>query len=58
MTRVAAYADGESIGVDTQAPYEILFNTADGRGSFDLSARAWDAAGNTALSDTISVLTF
>jgi hypothetical protein len=58
VTRVAAYANGESIGVDMQVPYEILFNTFDGVGSFDLSARAWDAAGNTALSDTISVLGF
>ncbi len=58
VVRVAAYADGESIGVDTEEPYEIRFHTFDIGDSFDLSARAWDAADNTALSDTISVFGF
>ncbi len=56
VTRVAAYADGDSLGMDESAPYSILVDGS--RGAADtlvLWARAWDQAGNSSVSDSIRV---
>jgi subtilisin family serine protease len=56
VTSVALYAGTALIGTDTQAPFEISWQTRDvPNGGYALTARAFDWAGNTATSDAVTV---
>ena len=47
VSKVAFYVDGELIGEDTEAPYELMFNTKDYEdGDYTLRTVAYDGAGN------------
>ena len=56
VTEVRLFADGALIGSDAEAPYAIdLDTTAYANGALQLTATAYDAAGNEALSDAVSL---
>ncbi|WP_295431975.1 S8 family serine peptidase [uncultured Thiodictyon sp.] len=56
VTSVKLYAGSTLIGSDTAAPYAINLNTtAYANGALQLTARAYDAAGNEALSAAVTV---
>ncbi|MBN1204330.1 MAG: hypothetical protein JXB05_05345 [Myxococcaceae bacterium] len=56
VTRVEFYAGGTHIGTDTTAPYSISWNTAEvANGTYSLTSRAHDAAGNVGTSAAVSV---
>ena len=56
VSRVEFYVDGGLIGTDTSSPYSISWNTATAtNGGHGLQSRAFDAAGNTGSSATVSV---
>lgn len=56
VTRVEFYVDGGLVGTDSTAPYEFAWNTTTvANGTHALSARAFDAAGNSALDADTSV---
>jgi RHS repeat-associated protein len=53
---VEFFADGNSIGTDTSAPYSVSWNsTAVANGSHSLTARATDDAGNQTTSAPVSI---
>jgi hypothetical protein len=58
VVRVQFLLDGANLGAeDTSAPYSVQWNTNwVANGQHTLSALAWDAAGNMATSDSVSVL--
>ncbi len=56
VIRVAAYADGDSLGEDSIEPYLIPSDfTRVGSDTLTVWARAWDEAGNTGVSDSITL---
>ncbi|WNG55051.1 PHB depolymerase family esterase [Archangium gephyra] len=56
VTRVEFYVDGSLAGSDSAAPYELAWNSASvANGTHSLSARAYDAAGNSATDADTSV---
>jgi poly(hydroxyalkanoate) depolymerase family esterase len=56
VTRVEFYVDGSLAGSDSAAPYELAWNTTGvANGTHALSARAFDAAGNSATDADTSV---
>ncbi|MDQ3064904.1 MAG: NPCBM/NEW2 domain-containing protein [bacterium] len=56
VTRVNFYANGTLLGSDTSAPYSYSWNTAStANGSYTLSARAFDAANNSGVSNSVSL---
>ncbi|AUB83781.1 S8 family serine peptidase [Candidatus Thiodictyon syntrophicum] len=59
VTSVKLYAGATLIGTATTAPYAISLNTtAYGNGALQLTARAYDAAGNEALSSAVAVTVY
>jgi subtilisin family serine protease len=56
VSRVEFYAGSTLLGTDSAAPYEAAWNTtAVANGTYALTSRAFDAAGNAATSATVSV---
>jgi subtilisin family serine protease len=56
VTQVELYQDGALLGADTTAPYSFNWNTnATTNGSHTLTSKAYDAAGNTATSQPVTV---
>jgi subtilisin family serine protease len=56
VTRVELYVDGSLAGTDTTSPYSFAWNTTTvANGSHSLQTRAFDAAGNSGSSATVSV---
>lgn len=56
VTKVEFYAGTTLLGSDTTAPYNLDWNTATvANGSYSLTTKAFDAAGNTASSTGVSV---
>lgn len=56
VTEVRFYVDGTQVASDTSSPYTYSFNPASfAIGSHQLTARAYDAAGNNTLSSVINV---
>jgi subtilisin family serine protease len=56
VTRVDIFVDGVLIGSDTSAPYEVSWSTTKvPNGSHTLTAVAYDAAGNSAVSAGVTV---
>jgi hypothetical protein len=56
VSRVEFYVNGSLVGTDAAAPYQYSWNTAAlANGSATLSAKAFDAAGNSAQSAAVSV---
>jgi hypothetical protein len=56
VTRVELRANGALVGSDTAAPYQFAWNTASvANGSVQLSATAYDAAGNAGVSAPVTV---
>jgi hypothetical protein len=56
VSKVDFYAGGTLIGSDTTSPYSISWNTSGvTNGTYSLTSRAFDAAGNTATSAAVSV---
>lgn len=52
VTKVEFHANGSLLGVDLVAPYGLTWNTVDvANGSYALSVRAFDAAGNVGIDD-------
>jgi len=59
VTSVKLYAGATLIGSDTAAPYAINLNTTTyANGALQLTARAYDAAGNEALSSAVAVTVY
>jgi len=57
VDRVELYVGDQLLGTDTTAPYDFSFNSAAYTdGSYDLSARAYDAAGNVGTASTPVVI--
>ncbi|TDG16029.1 peptidase S8 [Seongchinamella unica] len=57
VTEVALYANGQLIGVDYSAPYQVDWDTTHvSDGPAILTARAYDAAGNEGYSNEVTVL--
>ena len=55
VTKVEFYVDGALKGTDTASPYSLAFNsTALTNGAHSLTARAYDAAGNSTVSSAVS----
>jgi murein DD-endopeptidase MepM/ murein hydrolase activator NlpD len=50
-----AFADGEPIGSDDASPYAVTWSGQPVFGTFTLVARAWDAVGNVADADPVTV---
>mgnify|MGYP000719332973 CR=1 FL=1 len=56
VSRVELYVDGSLAGTDTSSPYSFAWNTtAVANGSHSLQTRAFDAAGNSGSSSTVTV---
>jgi len=56
VTKVEFYAGTTLIGTDSSAPYSITWDTGTvGNGSYSLTSKAYDAAGNSASSSAVSV---
>ncbi len=56
MSNVTFFVDGVTLGTSTSVPYSVSWNSTAGlNGSHLLQARAQDAAGNQALSSTVTV---
>lgn len=56
VTKVELYLNGSLLASDTTAPYSFLWDsTQNPDGSYQLEARAYDAAGNVGSSTTVSV---
>jgi subtilisin family serine protease len=56
VSRVELYVDGSLAGTDTTSPYSFAWNTTTvANGSHSLQTRAFDAAGNSGSSATVSV---
>ncbi len=56
VTKVEFFANGNSLGTDAAAPYEVTWDTSSvSPGSYALSVKAWDAAGNVALDNDTQV---
>ena len=56
VTKVEFYAGSTLLGTDTTAPYSLNWNTATiGNGTYSLTSKAYDAAGNSAASAAVSV---
>ncbi len=56
VSRVEFFVDGVLLETDTTSPYSALWDTAgEANGSHSLTAKAYDAAGNTATSPAIGV---
>ncbi|MBJ6727573.1 DUF4082 domain-containing protein [Geomesophilobacter sediminis] len=58
VTKVEFYANGALLGATNVAPYSYSWNTSTvANGSYTLTAKAYDAAGNVGTSNSISVTT-
>jgi subtilisin family serine protease len=56
VTRVSFFVNGASVGSDTTAPYEFVWDTTrGGNGSHALTAKAYDAGGNVGSSTAVTV---
>jgi predicted RecA/RadA family phage recombinase len=55
VTRVDFYADGALVGTASVEPYRVRWNTRKSSGAVTLVAVAWDAAGNSAASNPVTV---
>ena len=55
VTLVEFLADGETIGLDTSAPFAIVWDSTDAPGQHVLSARAFDHGHNVRVSDEVLV---
>jgi hypothetical protein len=56
VSHVELYKNGVLFATDTSSPYSFSWNTLDdANGSYTLSAKAYDAAGNVGTSNTITV---
>lgn len=55
VTRVEFYANGSLIGTSTSAPYSANWNTKKLKGTFMLTAVAYDSAGNAGTSSPVTV---
>lgn len=56
VSKVEFYVDGTVVGTDTTAPYSYSWNTSSATvASHSLTARAYDAANNTATSSAVSI---
>ena len=56
VTKVEFYAGTTLIGSDSSAPYSVTWNTGSvGNGTYSLTSKAYDAAGNSATSTAVSV---
>jgi Bacterial Ig domain/Calcineurin-like phosphoesterase len=57
ISKVEFYVDGTLIAIDTGSPYETSFNTTTlANGSHSLQAKAFDTAGNTGTSATVTIM--
>jgi thermitase len=57
VTRVDFFLSGQKIGEDTTSPYQLFWNTGSAaNGTHTLTATAYDAAGNDALSSAVQVI--
>ncbi len=57
VTQVSVYIDSKLLGTGSVAPYTFLWNTRKaGTGAHTITAKAWDAAGNSSLSGAVSVI--
>jgi len=56
VTQVTLYANGQSVGSDSTAPYEFSFDSTQvANGNTTFTAYAYDAAGNTGISNGVTV---
>ena len=56
VSQVVLYANGQSVGTDSTAPYQFSWNTSQvADGNVTLTAYAYDAAGNTGISSGLTV---
>jgi Bacterial Ig domain/Bacterial pre-peptidase C-terminal domain len=56
VTKVEFYKDDTLVGTDDKAPFAYSFNAAfSGNGSSNYTAKAFDAAGNSATSDAVNI---
>jgi len=55
VVKVELYVNGAQADVATVAPFTTRFNASKNKGSFQLQAKAYDAAGNTGLSQVVTV---
>ncbi|NJK42872.1 MAG: hypothetical protein HC933_00210 [Pleurocapsa sp. SU_196_0] len=56
VTKVEFYKDDTLVGTDDKAPFAYSFNAAfSGNGSSNYTAKAFDAAGNSSLSDAVNI---
>ena len=56
VVAVALYVDGREIARSESAPYAFSWDTTGiSNGAYEIVARAWDAAGNVGLSETVTV---
>jgi len=55
VTRLEFYADGALVGTVSAEPYRVRWNTRKSSGAVTLVAVAWDAAGNSATSNPVTV---
>jgi hypothetical protein len=55
VAKVEFWVGGTLLGSDTSAPYSISWNTKNYSGSQTLTAKAFDAAGNAATSNVVTV---
>ncbi len=56
VSKVEFYVNGALYGMVGSAPYSVSWNTANlNKGSYQLSAKAYDAAGNVGLAQAVSV---
>jgi ELWxxDGT repeat protein len=57
VSRVEFYVGASLLGTDSTSPYSVSWNTASlANGTYSLTARAFDAAGNSATSTPVSVI--
>ena len=55
ISKVEFYRNGDRVGTDTREPYEITNWKSVPNGLYELSAKAFDAEGNEALSNTVLI---
>jgi len=55
LTKVEFYASGSLVCTDTATPYTCSWNTGGSRKTYSLSAKVYDAAGNSAVSSAVGV---
>jgi hypothetical protein len=55
LDRVEFWVDGRRVGIATSAPYTFRWSTPTQSGEYEVEARAYDVAGNRAVSETALV---